>query len=175
MELDFCVEALKCALRRGKPEIFNRDQGWQFTSEKFTGGGLAVERLIRVPVQSRSIRKGAILNSGSLSPNPWDLTLSGQNGWPYNEGTRTEDKAPQGCDLSADSGTGTATGGFDADAAQNSNSDPPSINLLRTENGLDNALYFNISFLSVRSKRFSSAFTDLTPRGLHESIQMYHD
>jgi putative transposase len=36
MELDFCVEALKCALRRGRPEIFNSDQGSQFTSEKFT-------------------------------------------------------------------------------------------------------------------------------------------
>ncbi len=37
MELDFCIEALKCALRRGRPEIFNSDQGSQFTSEKFTG------------------------------------------------------------------------------------------------------------------------------------------
>jgi putative transposase len=38
LELDFCIEALKCALRRGpKPEIFNSDQGSQFTSEKFTG------------------------------------------------------------------------------------------------------------------------------------------
>jgi len=36
MELDFCVEALKRALRRGRPEIFNSDQGSQFTSEKFT-------------------------------------------------------------------------------------------------------------------------------------------
>ena len=37
MEPDFCVEALKRALRRGRPEIFNSDQGSQFTSEKFTG------------------------------------------------------------------------------------------------------------------------------------------
>ena len=37
MDLDFCVQALKCALRRGRPEIFNSDQGSQFTSEKFTG------------------------------------------------------------------------------------------------------------------------------------------
>jgi putative transposase len=35
-ELDFCVEALRCALRGGrKPEIFNTDHGSQFTSEKF--------------------------------------------------------------------------------------------------------------------------------------------
>lgn len=37
MELDFCLEALKQSLRRGRPEIFNSDQGSQFTSEKFTG------------------------------------------------------------------------------------------------------------------------------------------
>lgn len=37
MEVDFCVEALKGALRTGRPEIFNSDQGSQFTSEKFRG------------------------------------------------------------------------------------------------------------------------------------------
>jgi putative transposase len=37
LELDFCVEALQCALRRGQPEIFNSDQGSPFTSEKFIG------------------------------------------------------------------------------------------------------------------------------------------
>ena len=37
LEVDFCVEALQRALRRGRPEIFNSDQGSQFTSEKFTG------------------------------------------------------------------------------------------------------------------------------------------
>ena len=37
MEVEFCVEALKQALRRGRPDIFNSDQGSQFTSEKFTG------------------------------------------------------------------------------------------------------------------------------------------
>lgn len=33
---DFCVEALKEALTYGTPEIFNTDQGSQFTSEEFT-------------------------------------------------------------------------------------------------------------------------------------------
>ena len=33
---DFCVEALEEALRRGQPDIFNTDQGSQFTSEAFT-------------------------------------------------------------------------------------------------------------------------------------------
>src|ERR1039458_847668 len=38
LEIDFCLEALKNALRRGQPEIFNSDQGSHFTSEKFTAG-----------------------------------------------------------------------------------------------------------------------------------------
>jgi len=38
MEADFCVEALEEALaKHDKPEIFNTDQGSQFTSEAFTG------------------------------------------------------------------------------------------------------------------------------------------
>ena len=38
METDFCIEALEEALHRhGAPEIFNTDQGSQFTSEEFTG------------------------------------------------------------------------------------------------------------------------------------------
>jgi putative transposase len=36
LEADFCVEALREALRKGKPEIFNTDQGSQFTGEAFT-------------------------------------------------------------------------------------------------------------------------------------------
>jgi putative transposase len=38
MEVDFCLEAVEEALARyGRPEIFNTDQGSQFTSEAFTG------------------------------------------------------------------------------------------------------------------------------------------
>jgi putative transposase len=38
LHADFCVEALEEALRRfGRPEIFNTDQGSQFTSTDFTG------------------------------------------------------------------------------------------------------------------------------------------
>jgi putative transposase len=37
MEVDFCIEALEEALKKyGKPDVFNSDQGSQFTSEKFT-------------------------------------------------------------------------------------------------------------------------------------------
>jgi putative transposase len=38
MEVDFCIEAVEEALAKyGKPEIFNTDQGSQFTSAEFTG------------------------------------------------------------------------------------------------------------------------------------------
>ena len=38
MEVEFCLEAVEEALaRHGKPEIFNTDQGSQFTSQDFTG------------------------------------------------------------------------------------------------------------------------------------------
>jgi putative transposase len=37
METWFCVAALEEALGRARPEIFNTDQGAQFTSEEFTG------------------------------------------------------------------------------------------------------------------------------------------
>ena len=36
LDTDFCVDALEEALSRGTPEIFNTDQGSQFTSEAFT-------------------------------------------------------------------------------------------------------------------------------------------
>jgi putative transposase len=47
MDVSFCVEALEEALARfGKPEIFNTDQGAQFTAEAFTqllrGQGIAI-------------------------------------------------------------------------------------------------------------------------------------
>jgi len=38
LDTGFCLDALEEALRRhGRPEIFNTDQGGQFTSEEFTG------------------------------------------------------------------------------------------------------------------------------------------
>lgn len=37
LDADFCVKTLKNALEIAKPEIFNTDQGAQFTSDEFTG------------------------------------------------------------------------------------------------------------------------------------------
>jgi putative transposase len=48
MDVGFCLEALDEALSLGKPEIFNTDQGSQFTSREYTGrlegAGVAVSR-----------------------------------------------------------------------------------------------------------------------------------
>jgi putative transposase len=37
LDVDFCLEALEEALGQARPEIFNSDQGVQFTSREFTG------------------------------------------------------------------------------------------------------------------------------------------
>ena len=37
LDVEFCLEALDEALRRGCPEVFNTDQGVQFTSASYTG------------------------------------------------------------------------------------------------------------------------------------------
>ena len=52
MEVDFCLEALSEALcNYGKPEIFNSDQGSQFTSNKFTEK--LKEREIKISMDGR--------------------------------------------------------------------------------------------------------------------------
>src|SRR5665811_1308067 len=51
MEVDFCIDALKRALRRGPPSVFNTDQGSQFTSERFTGN--LTERQIAISMDGR--------------------------------------------------------------------------------------------------------------------------
>jgi len=51
LDADFCVEALEEALRKGKPEIFNTDQGSQFTGEEFTG--LLEERGIKISMDGK--------------------------------------------------------------------------------------------------------------------------
>ena len=42
------VEVLEEALKKGRPEIFNTDQGSQFTSEAFTFTGLLQQHGIRI-------------------------------------------------------------------------------------------------------------------------------
>lgn len=51
LESDFCCQALKRALECGKPEIFNSDQGVQFTSQAFTE--ILKEQQIRISMDGR--------------------------------------------------------------------------------------------------------------------------
>jgi putative transposase len=51
LDSDFCVSALERALRAGQPEVFNTDQGVQFTSVAFTERLL--EREIRISMDGR--------------------------------------------------------------------------------------------------------------------------
>jgi putative transposase len=52
MEVDFCCEAVEEALAKyGRPEIFNTDQGAQFTSAAFTG--LLLENKIAISMDGR--------------------------------------------------------------------------------------------------------------------------
>ena len=51
LDTDFCVAALEEALGKGKPEIFNTDQGSQFTSEAFTG--LLKEHGVRISMDGK--------------------------------------------------------------------------------------------------------------------------
>ena len=52
MEVDFCLEAVEEALARyGRPEIFNTDQGSQFTSQPFTG--LLIDNAIAISMDGK--------------------------------------------------------------------------------------------------------------------------
>jgi len=52
LETEFCLDAVQEALaRHGKPEIFNTDQGSQFTSAAFTG--MLAERAIAISMDGR--------------------------------------------------------------------------------------------------------------------------
>ena len=51
MDTYFCLEALHKALLKGKPEIFNTDQGSQFTSNAFTK--VLIDNGIRISMDSR--------------------------------------------------------------------------------------------------------------------------
>ena len=52
LEVEFCIEAVEEALaRHGRPEVFNTDQGSQFTSTVFTG--LLSENAIAISMDGR--------------------------------------------------------------------------------------------------------------------------
>jgi len=51
MDVDFCLEALRRALQHGNPDIFNTDQGSQFTSDDFTN--ILLNRDIQISMDGR--------------------------------------------------------------------------------------------------------------------------
>jgi putative transposase len=51
MDVHFCIEALNKALMKGTPEIFNTDQGSQFTSDAFTS--ILIGNSIQISMDSR--------------------------------------------------------------------------------------------------------------------------
>ena len=55
LEADFCIEALNRVLNIGKCDIFNTDQGSQFTSEGFTGLLLANDVKISMDGKGRAL------------------------------------------------------------------------------------------------------------------------
>jgi putative transposase len=57
LDADFCVDALDEALERGRPEIFNTDQGAQFTSALFT------ERLLSEAIEISMDGRGRALDN----------------------------------------------------------------------------------------------------------------
>ena len=57
LDVGFCLEALEEALRSGKPEIFNSDQGVQFTCDDFTG------RLLKENIQISMDGRGRALDN----------------------------------------------------------------------------------------------------------------
>lgn len=60
LDTEFCIEALGEALAHGSPEIFNTDQGCQFTSDNFTGMLLA--KKIQISMDSRGRALDNIFN-----------------------------------------------------------------------------------------------------------------
>jgi len=55
MDSSFCVQALRGALTQGRPEIFNTDQGSQFTSGDFTGELIKKEIAISMDGRGRAL------------------------------------------------------------------------------------------------------------------------
>lgn len=58
LDVGFCIEALEEALRGGRPDIFNTDQGTQFTSEVFTE--LLKQHLVRISMDGKGRYKDNI-------------------------------------------------------------------------------------------------------------------
>jgi putative transposase len=61
MDVSFCLDALEQALQSGQPQIFNSDQGSQFTSVAFTS------RLERQGIQISQDGRGRVFDNRPLA------------------------------------------------------------------------------------------------------------
>jgi putative transposase len=55
LEVGFCLQALDRALEQGRPDVFNTDQGTQFTSQDFTGRLLTAGIAISMDGRGRAL------------------------------------------------------------------------------------------------------------------------
>ncbi len=62
LEAGFCAEALTEALERGRPEVFNTDQGSQFTSQEFTQ--VLQDRGVKISMDGKGGTKTTSSSSG---------------------------------------------------------------------------------------------------------------
>lgn len=83
---DFCIEALSRVLKVGKCDIFNTDQGSQFTSEGFTGLLLANEIQISMDGKGRALdnifieRLWRSVKYESVYMNQWETVQEARSG-----------------------------------------------------------------------------------------------
>lgn len=76
LDSEFCMEALDEALRIAKPEIFNSDQGSQFTSDAFVGRLL--DRAVAVSMDGCGRALDNVNQSGPRGPEYSPLKIEGE-------------------------------------------------------------------------------------------------
>jgi len=83
LDTDFCIEALEEALQRyGKPDIFNTDQGAQFTSKEFTG------RLIKHDVKISMDGRGRVQDNIFIERLWWTVKYKYLYLWTFDNGVQ---------------------------------------------------------------------------------------
>lgn len=86
LEADFCVETLRRVLSQGKCDIFNTDQGSQFTSDDFTGLLLANDVKISMDGKGRALdnifveRLWRSVKYESVYLNQWETVQEARSG-----------------------------------------------------------------------------------------------
>ena len=95
-----------------------------------------------------TVRKPALLNSGTPSRNPWDLTHSRQNVCSTLEALERRIGLRRDATRAPIQGPEWQGGGHPWLALKTQTKTPPSISLLRAKNGLDNGVHFTLRMLS---------------------------